>query len=33
LWTTEIGRKLMWAAFGGILLGGFIINKIVNMDV
>lgn len=33
LWTTEIGRKLMWAAFGGILLGGFIINRIVNMDV
>jgi tight adherence protein B len=33
LWTTEIGRKLMWAAFGGILLGGFIINRIVNMEV
>jgi tight adherence protein B len=33
LWTTEIGRKLMWAAFGGIMLGGFVINRIVNMDV
>jgi tight adherence protein B len=33
LWTTEIGRKLMWGAFGGILLGGYIINRIVNMEV
>jgi len=33
LWTTEIGRKLMWAAFGGIVVGGFIINRIVNMEV
>jgi len=33
LWTTEIGRKLMWIAFGMILVGGFIINQIVNMEV
>jgi tight adherence protein B len=33
LWKTEIGRKLMWAAFGGIVVGGFIINRIVNMEV
>ena len=33
LWTTELGRKLMWASFGGIVLGGFIINRIVDMDV
>ena len=33
LWKTEIGRKLLWAACGGIVLGGFIINRIVNMEV
>jgi tight adherence protein B len=33
LWTTEIGRRLMWIAFGMILVGGFIINQIVNMEV
>jgi tight adherence protein B len=33
LWTTEIGRKLLWGAFAGIVLGGFIINRIVNMEV
>jgi tight adherence protein B len=33
LWTTEIGRKLMWIAFAMIIVGGFIINRIVNMEV
>jgi tight adherence protein B len=33
LWTTEIGRKLMWIAAGMIIVGGFIINRIVKMDV
>jgi tight adherence protein B len=33
LWTTEIGRKLLWAGGAGIVLGGFIINRIVNMEV
>jgi tight adherence protein B len=33
LWTTEIGRKLLWAGVIGIILGGFIINRIVNMEV
>jgi tight adherence protein B len=33
LWKTAIGVKLMWAAACGILIGGLIIHKIVNMDV
>ncbi len=33
LWKTAIGVKLMWAAAIGILIGGMIIHKIVNMDV
>ncbi len=33
LWKTAIGVKLMWAAAIGILIGGLIIHKIVNMDV
>ena len=33
LWTTAIGVKLLWAAGIGIIIGGLIIHKIVNMDV
>ena len=33
LWTTEIGKKLLWAGAAGIVLGGFIINRIVNMEI
>ena len=33
LWKTPIGVKLLWAAAGGIVVGGLIIRKIVNMDV
>jgi tight adherence protein B len=33
LWTTPIGVKLLWAAACGIVIGGLIIHKIVNMDV
>jgi tight adherence protein B len=33
LWTTDIGRKLLWAAAGGMVLGGFLINHIVKMEV
>ena len=33
LWTTPIGIKLLWAAGIGIIIGGLIIHKIVNMDV
>jgi tight adherence protein B len=33
LWTTEIGKKLLWAGAVGIVVGGFIINHIVNMEV
>ena len=33
LWTTPLGVKLLWAASGGIVIGGLIINHIVNMDV
>jgi tight adherence protein B len=33
LWTTAIGVKLLWAAGCGIIVGGLIIHKIVNMDV
>ena len=33
LWTTAIGLKLMWTAFGMIIVGGLIIRHIVNMDV
>ncbi|MGD0519867.1 MAG: type II secretion system F family protein [Terracidiphilus sp.] len=33
LWKTAIGVKLLWAAACGILIGGVIIHKIVNMDV
>ena len=33
LWTTPIGVKLLWTAFGMIVVGGLIIRHIVNMDV
>jgi len=33
LWTTPIGKKLLWAASCMIVIGGFIIRQIVNMDV
>jgi len=33
LWKTAIGIKLLWAAGCGIIVGGLIIHKIVNMDV
>lgn len=33
LWTKELGQKLLYAAGTLIVIGGFIIRKIVNMDV
>jgi tight adherence protein B len=33
LWHREIGIKLLWGAAGMTLLGGFVIHKIVNIDV
>jgi tight adherence protein B len=33
LWTTEIGRKLMYTALAMTITGGLIIRKIVNMEV
>jgi tight adherence protein B len=33
LWTRPIGVKLLWAASIMIIIGGFIINHIVNMEV
>jgi tight adherence protein B len=33
LWTTVLGRKLLWAGAIGIVVGGFIINRIVDMEV
>lgn len=33
LWTRDIGRKMIWVAVGMIALGGFIINRIVDIDV
>ena len=33
LWTRPIGIKLIWTAIGMIIVGGFIIRNIVNMDV
>ncbi len=33
LWHREIGIKLMWTAAGMIVLGGFIIQRIVDIDV
>ncbi len=33
LWTHPVGIKLMWAAAGLIVIGGFVIHKIVDIDV
>jgi tight adherence protein B len=33
LWRRDMGIKMLWAASGMILVGGLIINKIVNIDV
>jgi tight adherence protein B len=33
LWTRDIGIKLLWAAAAMIVLGGFVINRIVDIDV
>lgn len=33
LWHRDIGVKLLWGAAGLILIGGFVINKIVDIDV
>jgi len=33
LWHRDIGIKLMWAAAGLIVFGGFVIYKIVDIDV
>jgi len=33
LWHRDIGIKLLWAAAGMILLGGYTINRIVDIDV
>jgi len=33
LWHRQIGIEMMWGAAGLIMLGGFVIYKIVNIDV
>jgi tight adherence protein B len=33
LWHRKIGIEMMWGAFGLIVLGGFVIQKIVDIDV
>jgi tight adherence protein B len=33
LWTNPTGIKMLWASGVMIIIGGFVINKIVNMDV
>jgi Flp pilus assembly protein TadB len=33
LWTNPKGVKMLWTAAGMIVVGGFIIHHIVNMDV
>jgi tight adherence protein B len=33
LWHRDIGIKMMWGAAGLIMLGGFVIHQIVNIDV
>jgi tight adherence protein B len=33
LWHRDIGIKLMWAAVGMIMLGGYVIQRIVDIDV
>jgi len=33
LWHRKIGIEMMWGAFGLIVLGGIVIQKIVDIDV
>jgi len=33
LWKNPMGIKMLWAASGMMVIGGFIIHNIVNMDV
>lgn len=33
LWTTPLGVKMLWTAFGMLVLGGLVIRHIVNMEV
>lgn len=33
LWTDPTGRKMLWGALGLLAIGGYIIHRIVNMDV
>ncbi|MGD0938747.1 MAG: type II secretion system F family protein [Terracidiphilus sp.] len=33
LWTTQIGKEMLWASFGMLVVGGLIIRHIVNMEV
>jgi tight adherence protein B len=33
LWTRELGIRLLWMAGGMVVLGGFVIRRIVNMEV
>jgi Flp pilus assembly protein TadB len=33
LWHRKIGIEMMWAAAGLIAVGGFVIHKIVDIDV
>jgi tight adherence protein B len=33
LWTDPTGRKMLWGAIGLLVFGGYIIHRIVNMDV
>jgi tight adherence protein B len=33
LWTNPLGIKMLWTAGVMIVIGGFVINKIVSMDV
>jgi len=33
LWTNPIGIKMLWTAFGMLVVGGLIIRHIINMEV
>lgn len=33
LWHRQIGIELLWGAAGMIVVGGFVIHKIVDIDV
>jgi len=33
LWTDPLGLKMLWTAFGMLVVGGLIIRHIVNMEV